>query len=479
MTIRLLFSALFMLLATAGPALAATGDNALTSAAHAAADFTQHWAGYAALALFGIAYSLVMLEENIHLKKSKPVMLFAGLIWILVAWCYREHDMGDSVATLLRHALLEYAELMLFLMAAMSYINTLEERKVFDALRGRLIAAKLSLRALFWTTGAISFVMSPVADNLTTALVMGAVVVALGKGSKNFVAVACINIVVAANAGGVFSPFGDITTLMVWQDGKVEFHEFLVLFIPALVSWLLPAAAMSLTVPKIRPQGESHAFAVKPGGYVIAALFILTIAGTVVLHHVLNLPPFLGMMTGLGMLKIYGYFIERRELREWAQMKPLPGLPDYKPAQKPFDIFISLQRVEWDTLLFFYGVLLCVAGLGAFGYLAMLSDYLYQDLGATHANVLVGLLSAVVDNIPIMFSVLTMDPAMTHGQWLLVTLTAGIGGSLLSIGSAAGVALMGQARGTYTFGAHLKWAWIIALGYAAGIMAHIQLNGLE
>jgi Na+/H+ antiporter NhaD/arsenite permease-like protein len=127
-------------------------------------------------------------------------------------------------------------------------------------------------------------------------------------------------------------------------------------------------------------------------------------------------------------------------------------------------------------LLFFYGVILCVGGLGQFGYLAGVSKFMYDGLGHTAANVSIGILSAIVDNIPVMFAVLTMDPQMSHGQWLLVTLTTGVGGSLLSVGSAAGVALMGSARGVYTFSAHLKWSWAIALGYAASIAAHLIIN---
>jgi Na+/H+ antiporter NhaD/arsenite permease-like protein len=117
-----------------------------------------------------------------------------------------------------------------------------------------------------------------------------------------------------------------------------------------------------------------------------------------------------------------------------------------------------------------------VGGIGAFGYLAVLSQAIYQGLGPSTANVLIGVASAVIDNIPIMYAVLTMNPEMALGQWLLVTLTAGVGGSLLSIGSAAGVGLMGQARGTYTFFAHLKWTWAIALGYAASIWVHFLIN---
>jgi Na+/H+ antiporter NhaD/arsenite permease-like protein len=150
--------------------------------------------------------------------------------------------------------------------------------------------------------------------------------------------------------------------------------------------------------------------------------------------------------------------------------------PGLKRAEKPFDVFISMKRLEWDTLIFFYGVILCVGGLGALGYLAVLSQSSYAELGPTVANVLVGIASAVIDNIPIMFAVLSTEPQMSHGQWLLVTLTAGVGGSLLSIGSAAGVALMGQARGVYTFFTHLKWTWAIALGYVLSVWVHFLVN---
>src|SRR3972149_2292348 len=237
---------------------------------------------------------------------------------------------------------------------------------------------------------------------------------------------------------------------------------------------------MPFAAPRGNPAALAERIRVKPGGYVVLALFLLTIALPVSFPHFLHLPPFLGMMTGLGLLKVYGYYIRLREIWNSAAAEPeieAFQVPEqFKPATKPFDIFISMKRVEWDTLMFFYGVVLCVGGLGALGYLALVSHSLYAGLGATTANVLVGILSAIVDNIPVMFAVLSMNPDMSLGQWLLVTLTAGVGGSLLSIGSAAGVALMGQARGVYTFLAHLKWTWAIALGYALSIGAHLLIN---
>jgi Na+/H+ antiporter NhaD/arsenite permease-like protein len=431
--------------------------------------------GWLALLVFAVAYGLVIAEEFTHLRKSKAVVLAAGILWVLVAVTWKGAGIEGAREALI-HNLLEFAELLLFLLAAMTFVNTLEERQVFAALRGWLIARRLSLRAIFWLTGALAFVMSPVLDNLTTALVMGAVVVALGQGNARFIAPACINIVVAANAGGAFSPFGDITTLMVWQKGLLGFFDFFALFLPSLVNWAVPAVCMHFAIPDEKPTGGEKPVAMKSGAIAVMAIFALTILTTVLMHQLLHLPPFLGMMTGLGILQVLGYFIRRAEIRA-ARLEPAtPAPPGFKPAHRPFDIFISLKRAEWDTLLFFYGVILCVGALGAFGYLALLSQASYGSLGATWANVLVGVASAVVDNIPIMFAVLSIEPQMSNGQWLLVTLTAGVGGSMLSIGSAAGVALMGQARGTYTFFAHLKWTWAVVLGYGASIGTHFLVN---
>jgi Na+/H+ antiporter NhaD/arsenite permease-like protein len=191
---------------------------------------------------------------------------------------------------------------------------------------------------------------------------------------------------------------------------------------------------------------------------------------------VLHLPPVFGMMTGLAYLKLYAFFLNRHS-------KNGDQDPDASPGSTPngsygkFDIFNKIAQAEWDTLFFFYGVILAVGGLGFMGYLGMTSEFMYGQLGALNANILVGVLSAIVDNIPVMFAVITMNPEMSEVQWLLVTLTAGVGGSLLSIGSAAGVALMGQARGHYTFFGHLKWTPAIALGYGASIGVHMLLNG--
>lgn len=440
-------------------------------------DLTEHWVGFFAIGVFVLAYLLVMAEEYIHLRKSKPVMLAAGIIWAAIAMVYANNGLPHAAETAVRHNLLEFAELMLFLLVAMTYINAMEERLVFDALRSWLIRRGFNFRQLFWLTGILSFFISPIADNLTTALLMCAVVLAVGGTNMRFVSIACINIVVAANAGGAFSPFGDITTLMVWQKGIVDFWTFFALFIPSAVNYLVPAVIMSLAIPNEKPESSDEIVTMRRGAKRIIILFLLTITTAVCFHNFIHLPPVIGMLTGLSYLKFFGFYLRKTHFK---QVNATPYDADKAEESVgdivPFDIFARIARAEWDTLFFFYGVVLCVGGLGFIGYLGLASELMYNEWGATNANVTVGVLSAIVDNIPVMFAVLTMNPDMSQGQWLLVTLTAGVGGSLLSVGSAAGVALMGQARGKYTFFSHLKWTPVIALGYIASIYVHMWVN---
>lgn len=453
------------------PGLAfASGDT------HESLNLTDHWVGFSALAIFVAAYSLVIFEEQLHLRKSKPVLLAAGLIWVLIAFIYSAKGLPHAAEVAIRHNFLEYAELFFFLLVAMTYINAMLERGVFDELRQWLVAKGFSYKALFWLTGILAFFISPIADNLTTALIMCAVVMSVGKDKPAFIAIACVNIVVGANAGGAFSPFGDITTLMVWQKGIIEFTGFFNLFIPSVVNYLIPAAIMHFALPDGSPTAASiEGRALKDGGLPIVGLFLMTIVTAVSFHNFLHLPPVFGMMLGLGYLKMYAFYLRKIKIVD-DLTNPVESERKVNRGQN-FEIFDHIAKAEWDTLFFFYGVILAVGGLGFIGYLGMASQFIYGELGATTANILVGIMSAIVDNIPVMFAVLTMNPDMSETQWLLVTLTAGVGGSLLSVGSAAGVALMGQARGYYTFFGHLKWMPAIALGYAASIWVHFLVNG--
>lgn len=415
--------------------------------------------------VFLIAYGFVMTEEFTHLRKSKPVILAAGIIWAQVAYLANTHGVpNEKFHQVFEYNLSEFAGLMLFLLVAMTYINAMAERNVFEAIRAWLINRRFGYRKLFWITGVITLFLSSVADNLTSALLVGAVVMAVGADSPRFVSLSFINLVSAANAGGAFSPFGDITTLMVWQGGKAEFFDFFMLFVPSLVNFAVPAALMHFAIPDGAPvfHGEDEKVELKPGALPICGLFFLTLVTAVSFKQFLLLPPFLGMMVGLSYLMFYGYRI---------------NILFAQNGEGEFDVFRHVRDCEWDTLLFFFGVVFSVGGLGYIGYLQLVSGAIYQGLGPTTANILIGILSAIVDNIPVMFAVLQMSPDMDIYQWMLVTLTTGVGGSMLSIGSAAGVALMGTSRGMYTFFSHLKWTPAIIAGYVASILAHYWING--
>ena len=428
---------------------------------------TAHPIGWLALVLFVLAYVAVVLEERIHVAKSKPVVLAAALIWGVIAWQTSGVGDGQDARLAFEAMFLEYSEIFFFLVVAMTYVTAVGERGVFDALRNQLTRRRFSYRSLFWITGVLAFFLSPMVDNLTTALVMSAVILAVGAGNARFTTLALINLVVAANAGGAWSAFGDITTLMVWQANKVQFFEFFHIFLPSLVNWLVPALIMFFAVPKGSPEPAEDSHPIKPGGIAICLTFGLTIAITVIGRQWLGMPAAYGMLTGLALLNLLATRIDYRQ-RHYALAQGL--------EPQTYSIFRIIANAEWDTLLFFYGVFACVGGLAALGYLELASTHMYGNLGFTLSNSLMGLLSAIVDNIPIMFAVLKMNPPMDHGQWLLITLTAGVGGSLLSVGSAAGVALMGASRGQYTFMGHLRWTWAIALGYIASIALHLWMN---
>src|SRR5690606_574238 len=183
--------------------------------------------------------------------------------------------------------------------------------------------------------------------------------------------------------------------------------------------YLVPAAFMYMAIPDEHPKVEDGTVVMKRGAKRIMLLFACTIATTVSFHNFLHLPPFLGMMTGLAYLKLFGYYLQKTHVPSRAVASDYGQSGDVRP----FDSFQQIARVEWDTLLFFFGIIMCVGGLGFIGHLDQLSQYFYVELGPTTANILVGLLSSILDNIPIMVAVLQMNPDMDVAQWLLVTLT--------------------------------------------------------
>lgn len=419
-------------------------------------DLTMTWVGFATLLIFIIGYYFVAAEEKYGIDKAKPALFIGTFMFILVAIYYVLNDLDmNLVQNEANHLILEIAGIFFFLFVAMTYIESLLQMGVFDRLKYNLISKGYTYRKLFWVTGFLAFFISPVADNLTTALILSTVLVTIEKTRKDFLVPGAINIVVAANAGGAWSPFGDITTLMAWTAGKGQFTDFLYLFPAAFLGFFVTAFLLSRFVPNIVPvfdASKEKMPKMAEGAKEVMILGVFTIASAVLSHQVLHLPAMWGMMFGLALLKVYSYGLKR------------------KYGMDHFNIFHSMSKIENNTLMFFFGILAAVGVLYFVGWLGLAAVVYHPDvLGPTWANISVGFLSAIVDNVPVMSAILKANPTMEVDQWMLVTMTAGIGGSLISFGSAAGVGVMGKMHGIYTFSSHMKYAWTILVGYVVSI----------
>jgi len=423
---------------------------------HEQLNLTMTWVGLLSLVVFVVGYYFIATEDKYHINKAKPALLTGTGIFMLIGVYFAMNGLdGHRLETEVEHLIMEIAEIFFFLMVAMTYIEAMIDRGVFSALRYNLVSKGYSYKKLFWITGVLAFFISPVADNLTTALILSTVLITIDKDNKLFLVPGAINIVVAANAGGAWSPFGDITTLMVWVAGKGAFTEFLYLFPASILGWGITAFLLSRAVPDGQPpfNADEKKVDILEGGKQIMGLFALTIALAVTSHQVLHLPAMWGMMFGLAILKMYVYSINR------------------SASDTHLNAFSWIAKIENDTLLFFFGILAAVGGLHFLGFLEYFTA-LYDQFGPTAVNIGVGFLSAVIDNVPVMSAVLKSDPNMgaaAQEQWMLVTLTAGVGGSLISFGSAAGVGVMGKLHGIYTFSAHMKYAWTVLVGYIVSV----------
>lgn len=411
--------------------------------------------GWLLLAVFILGYYFIATEENYHIDKAKPALFIGTFMFVLIGIYYAFEGLDfTSFEHAINHLILEIAEIFFFLFVAMTYIEALIERGVFNALKAKLIAKGYSYRELFWITGTLAFFISPIADNLTTALILSTVLLTIEKDNKAFLVPSAINVVVAANAGGAWSPFGDITTLMVWTAEKGNFVDFLYLFPASFLGWLVTAYLLSRYVPDLDPLKDGDPAAAEKieilkGGKMIIAFGALTIALAVIGKQAMHLPPMWGMLFGLSLLQLYMYFLKKNHKQD-------------------VSIFLAMSKIENNTLLFFFGILAAVGALHFIGFL----DYaakLYELFDPTIVNISVGFLSAIVDNVPVMSAVLKASPSIDHAQWMLVTMTAGIGGSLISFGSAAGVGVMGKMAGIYTFSSHIKLAWTVLVGYTVSL----------
>jgi len=428
-------------------------------------DLSTTWVGIVSLIIFLIGYYIIAAEEKYHINKAKPALFVGTFIFILIGFYNAINGLDNKPLTHeVELLILEIAQIFFFLLVAMTFIEVMVERRVFEALKYNLVSKGYSYKKLFWLTGTLAFFISPVADNLTTALILSTVLITIEKKNANFLVPGAINIVVGANAGGAWSPFGDITTLMPWIAGKAQFFDFFALFPASFLGWLLTGWLLSFAVPNDQPHFDvttEEKVAIKKGGKPVIYLGAFTIFCAVICQQVFGIPPMWGMMFGFSLLKLYAFRLKRT-------------------SEEELKTFVAVSKIEHDTLLFFFGILAAVGGLHYLGFLD-LAVKLYDTAGATTVNIGVGFLSAFIDNVPVMSAVLKASPTMGLDQWLLVTMTAGIGGSMISFGSAAGVGVMGKLRGIYTFGSHMKYAWTVLAGYILSLMiwyVQFQMLGL-
>lgn len=423
-----------------------------------------HFVGHLAIVLTVIAYIIAMTEDVHQMKKSKPMILASAIIWFAISIYYTLHGQGPIAADAFNSNLTAYVELMLFIIVSMTYLNTLSERGIFNGLRIYLLNKQYSYRQLFWIIGGLSFTFSTFVSSLTVGLLMGAIVLAVGKNQPKFIALTCVSVVIAANAGGTMSPLGGISTLFVWQHKMLRFTDFFALTIPCLIDFIVPALCMHFCIPKETPSTTQETIVLKRGSKRIMFLFVVTLMITVTGNMWLGMQPVAGMIAGLGLLQFFGYYLTQSEIAGCSE------------TDKGFDCYKAVAGIDWDTLLFFYGAMLIVGALDFIGYLGGMAHFLFVKIDVTLANILIGLSSAFVDNGTLMFAVLRMDPNIAKGQWLLLTLTLGVGGSLLAIGSAPGLHVLGLVKENYTFSSHLRWMPAILLGFFLSIGALFLLN---
>jgi Na+/H+ antiporter NhaD/arsenite permease-like protein len=444
-------------------------------------DLKDHFIGYFAVAFTVIAYAFAMTEDMHQMSKAKPMVLGSGIIWFAIFLYYSfEFGGAKNVAVAFQSNLTAYAELFLFITVSMTFLNAMTERGIFDALRIVLANRQYSYRQLFWITGVLAFVLSLVISSLTVGLLMGYIILVIGKQNPKFVGLAGLNAVVAANAGGTMSPLGGISTFFVWQQNALHFTQFFNLTIPCIVNFLVPACIMHFSVVKETPYFAKEVPILKRGSKRVIFIFILTFSITILSNVFLDMPAITGMMFGLAILQVFAYFLTKTEkLPRFL----IPDSPNTIDSQKGFDVFKCIAGVDWDTLLFFYGAMMIVGALSFLGYLDAMAHYLFTEISPTVANILIGLSSSSIDNGTLMFAVLNMHPIFPVGQWLLLTLTLGVGGSLLAIGSAPALHVLGLMKGVmkegegYTFTMHLRWMPAILLGFFASIGTLFLING--
>ena len=430
---------------------------------------------YVLMALtFILGYVIIALEHPLKIDKAATAVLTGVILWSLMVFGQKSlfpevleaHFMDEAV---IQH-LGEIAQILFFLMGAMTIVELIDAHRGFDVITSKI---KTTDRVrLLWIISIVTFFFSAVLDNLTTSIVMAALIKKLIRDKKDLWFFAGI-IVIAANAGGAWSPIGDVTTIMLWIGGQISAGNIILsIFLPSAVSILLPLAVVTLTKKgqvhrpaKVDHAENGHNDLPRSDQHLILWMGVLGLLFVPVFKNITHLPPFMGMLFSLGVLWVTTEIIHRKK----------------EPIQRhALSISGVIRRIDTPSVLFFLGILLAVASLQTAGHLADLAVAMDQAFGNIYIiNTLVGLLSAVVDNVPLVAGAIGMYPLNVYPQdhmfWDLLAYCAGTGGSVLIIGSAAGVAIMGILKIDFIW--YMKnVSWLALLGYFGGILTHLLIN---
>ena len=433
----------------------------------------------AIICIFIAGYVLIAMENWTLVNKSAVALLMAVLSWTLFYWGFGASAENVSAFT---NALGETSEILFFLLGAMVIVEVVDTNGGFDFVRERLVST--SKVGLLWKLTFITFLLSAVLDNMTTAIIMVMILDKLVSDRKDKLLYASM-VILAANSGGAFSPIGDVTTIMLWVKGNIStFGVIRSLLIPSLVSVLLPAAILSFILKGKMPSPVKVSATEERNGIRITqkertTVFCVGVGGLLfvpIFRFLTGLPPFMGIMLILAVLWIVTEFIFKRR-----RYKDIPA------AELP-DVSALLHKIDLSTILFFLGILTTVSALSETGALKAAGVFLDRTSGSNPyiVTAAIGFLSAVVDNVPLVASCMGMYDVIPAGIgaeiygvdgtfWELLAYSGGIGGSMLIIGSAAGVVVMGLEK--ISFGWYLKhFSWIACLGYLAGILAYWILD---
>ncbi|AOT08433.1 sodium:proton antiporter NhaD [Pseudoalteromonas luteoviolacea] len=408
------------------------------------------------LTLIALAFVLIVIEDIIHVNKAKTTLFFGTLCWIIAFISPIHGESSETIQHQLDHNILEIATLWLFLMAAMTFVAYLNSKGFIQNIVHRIMPEQISERKLMFLVGAFAFVFSSISDNITATLISLAVVMSLKLDAKKLVKYATL-IIFSVNSGGVSLITGDVTTLMIFLAGKVTIPDLLLLVLPAIVSVFALAAMLSIGMNEQLHFARQEVRRIEKTDITIAVIFMSTVLATLFLSVQYQVPPMLTFLFGLSFMFLVAQFLMRK-----------------KDVNKK--IIDYIREIEYDTLLFFVGVLLLVGALKEVGVLNMFTE-LYQFLAPEYANYLVGLLSAAVDNVPLTAALLKAQIEMTPQQWLTFTYATGVGGSMLIIGSAAGIIAMSKVK-ALTFMSYLKMVLYLLVAYTIGYAGSFYMGQL-